>query len=89
MPDQPDIRNRVLSLRIPREFYQRLHHLAALRKMKFNESIRHIIYEATGKITLTKEDYEQIKREMQQDLDRARAKRRLSKSRKGGGTVGN
>lgn len=84
MPDQPDPNNRVLSVRISREFYRRLQKLAAERKMGFNEFVRWVIWKATGSVPLTKDDYERIEQEKLKDLERARAKRRLGKDRQDG-----
>lgn len=76
MADQPDINKRVLSVRISREFYKRLQVEAKRRGMGFNEYVRHLIYEATEHVGLTKEDYEAIERERERDVERARTKGR-------------
>jgi hypothetical protein len=88
MPNQPDIvTKRVLSVRISRELYRKLQKAAGDRKMKFNQFIRLIIFEATECIFLNEKDYEQIGREIHEDLERARAKGRLSKDSESRGTV--
>lgn len=80
VPNQPDINNRVLSVRISREFYLRLQKEADARKMGFNEYVRWLIWKATESVNLTKQDYDQIEREKQQDSKRANAKRRFPKN---------
>lgn len=80
VPNQPDINNRVLSCRISREFYRRLQKEAESHKMGFNEYVRWLIWKATESVPLTKEDYERIEREKQQDLKRPNSKGRLPKN---------
>jgi predicted DNA-binding ribbon-helix-helix protein len=69
MSNSPDPNKRVLSVRISREFYRRLQKEARERKMGFNEFIRHLIYEATEHVTLTKQDYEIIEQERQRHVN--------------------
>ena len=87
MPNQPDIHNQVLSLRISREFYRRLQISARQHKMGFSEYVRHLIYEATERVQLSKEDYAKIQDDIERYVERKSAARRGGKSAEVGGVV--
>ena len=69
----------MLSARIPRTDYRRLQVAAKTLVRGFNDHVRTIIWEATNKVPLTGEDYAQIQREQQRDIERATAKGRRTK----------
>jgi predicted transcriptional regulator len=84
MANQPDINNRMLSVRISRELYRKLQIQAKQMHRKFNVFVRIAIAAAVDGVTLTDEDYDQIKTERDQDLESRAAKRRRRQNPKGG-----
>jgi predicted DNA-binding protein len=70
MSKQPDMDNRVLSVRIPRPDYRRLQKLADQSGRGFNQFLRSILRDATDGVQLTAEDYNIIKKEMERDIEK-------------------
>lgn len=67
MPNQPDVNKVIRSIQIPLELMARLRKLAAQRSMTVGQLINFILHEELDKITLTEEDYEWIKGEVQKN----------------------
>ena len=76
MPNQPDICNRNLCLRVSRELYYKIKREARERKMDMTEFVRHILNEEVFEVELSPEEIRQIASEVRD----AKVKRDQGKS---------
>lgn len=66
MANQPDINKRILSIQVRRELYAKLSKLAKRFSLPLSVVCRRALETATEDVELTPEDYDQIKRDIEQ-----------------------
>lgn len=76
VPGQRHPDKTVLSVSIPRDLMQSLKRLAEQRDTSVTEIVEYVLWRETKDITLTDEDYDQIKRERQAYIDRVDRRRK-------------